>query len=123
MARPVVVELVGLFPLYYRLCARSLGRLAGTCDLELPDDQLREYPPAVREQGRQLQVLYRQLMGEFGDRVVPVSVPLTSLRGLWLSLRYGIRTGEFVVVVGGRAVPARAGYEAVRAAVAAALAA
>src|SRR5690606_35587775 len=56
-----------------------------------------------------------------GGRIHPVSVPLASWRGVWLSLRYVIRTGEVVVVAGGRPVRARARYEAVRADVAAAV--
>lgn len=119
-AAPVVVELVGLFPLFYRLCPKGFDWGTG-CAPEWPDQQLRDYPPEVRAQGRLLQDLVGRLMTEFGDRIRPVSVPLASFRGLWLSLRYGVRTGEVVVVAGGRAARASDGYEAVRAVVAGAV--
>lgn len=119
-ARPLVVELVGLFPLFYKLCPKGFDWRTG-CALEWPEDQLGDYPPEVQAQGRLLQDLVPRLVAEFGSRVRPVSVPLTSIRGIWLSLRYGIRTGEVVVVAGRRAVRADRGYEAVRAAVAQAL--
>ncbi|HEY8394268.1 MAG TPA: hypothetical protein VIK92_05695 [Thermaerobacter sp.] len=119
-AAPVVVELVGVFPLFYRLCPKGFDWGTG-CAPEWPGQQLRDYPPEVQAQGRLLEDLVQRLVAEFGGRIQPVSVPLASFRGLWLSLRYGIRTGEVVVVAGGRAVRASDGYEAVRAVVAAAV--
>lgn len=110
MERPLLVELVGMFPENYRLCHRSVALCGVTADQE----QRADYPPDVREQGRQIQELYERLMADFGGRVVPVSVGLPSLRGLWLSLRYGLRAGEVAVVVRGRAVRLADGYETVR---------
>lgn len=110
MERPLLVELVGMFPENYRLCHRSVG----LCGVAEDQDQLADYPPEVREQGRQIQELYERLLFDFGGRVLPVSVGLPSLRGLWLSLRHGLRAGEVAVVVRGRAVRLADGYEAVR---------
>jgi len=120
--RLLKVELVGLFPDFYRVCPRGCGWIQGG-DLDIHQDQLRDYPPAVQEAGRRLQDIYRKLMRDFQDRVVPVSVGMLSARGIWLALRHRLDSNQVYVVVGRRAVPVTAGYEAVQAAVRQALSA
>jgi len=75
----------------------------------------------MRRRGEVLAEWHRRLLAEFGPRVLPVPVPLTTPRGFWLALRHGLRSDEVAAVVAGRAVRDREGYEAVRQAVAAAL--
>lgn len=116
------VELVGLFPDFYRLCPRGCDWMKGG-GLDIRRDQLRDYPPAVQEAGRRLQEIYDGLMRDFYDQIVPVSVGLMSARGFWLALRHRLDSGQVYVVVGRRAIPATSGYATVQAAVREALAA
>lgn len=117
---PVRVELVGLFPEFYRMCPKGVDYM-NSCGLEPESEQLRDYPPDIQEMGQMLQDTYHRLMAEFGGRVMPTSVGVASLRGLWLSLRHRLDSRRVWVIAGGRAVPVTAGYEQVRSAVAAAL--
>lgn len=121
-ARRLKVELVGLFPDFYRLCPRGCDWMQGG-GLDIAEDQLRDYPPPVQEAGRRLQEIYNGLMRDFYDRIMPVSVGLMSARGLWLTLRHRLDSSQVYVVVGRRAIPATSGYTAVQAAVREALAA
>ncbi|ADU52331.1 hypothetical protein Tmar_2253 [Thermaerobacter marianensis DSM 12885] len=110
--RPLRVEIVGLFPLYYKMCPRGMP-WGYACGLEGPAEQEREYPEAERRGQRRLEALVRHLAARFGSQVDPVTVPLTSLRGTWLATRHRIRTGELAVVVGGRCARFEEDYEAV----------
>jgi len=101
--RPLRVEIVGLFPLYFKLCPRAMP-WALACGLEGPADQEREYPAPERDRQRRLVQLVRHLAARFGDQVEPVTVPLPSLRGAWLAVRHRLRSDEMAVVVGGRCV-------------------
>ncbi|HEX6989570.1 MAG TPA: hypothetical protein VF282_08880 [Bacillota bacterium] len=114
--RRLKVELVGLFPDFYRLCPRGCDWMKGG-GLNVDADQLRDYPPAVQEAGRKLQEIYESLMRDFHDVVVPVSVGLLSARGFWLALRHRLDSRQMYVIVGERAIPVSAGYGTVQAAV------
>ena len=114
MKQPVRVEFVGLLPETLRTCMAHYcvpGAL-GRPDVEA---QLREYPPAIQAIHRQAVSLCERLLEEFGDRIYPRSVMLTSGRGLWLSLRHRLKNDLSLVINGTRAVPAMVGYEAIRA--------
>jgi hypothetical protein len=121
MPQPVRVEFVGLLPELLRTCLAHycVPGNVGKPDLEA---QLREYPPAIQAIHRQAVALYERLLQEFGGRIAPQSVMLTSGRGLWLSLRHRLKGDLALVINGKRAVPAAAGYEAVKAAIEAELA-
>jgi len=121
LTRPLRVEIVGLFPEFYRLCPKGVNYL-DACGLEPDDSQVRDYPARVQAMGRRLQETYVRLMREFGDRLFPVSVGLTSLRGLWLVWKHRLSSQEVYVVVGDRAIPTSLGYPVVREAVRSALA-
>jgi hypothetical protein len=58
-----------------------------------------------------------RLLQDFGDRIYPQSVMLTSGRGLWLSLRHRLGNDLSLVLNGKRAVPADAAYEVIKAAI------
>ncbi|QIA28010.1 hypothetical protein DYI95_011275 [Thermaerobacter sp. PB12/4term] len=110
--RPLRVEIVGLFPLIYKMCPRGMGWGAG-CGLEWPADQTQDYPPEEQARQRQLESLVAHLAARFGWRLQVVTVPLTSLRGMWLATRYGIGTGQVALVAAGRCVRLDEGYEAI----------
>ena len=118
--RPLPVEVVGLFPLYFKLCPRGMP-WGMACGLEWPEEQARDYGPDERARERQLQELVARLAADFGPRIRLVSVPLASWRGAWLAWRHGLATGEVAVVAGGRAARLTQGYDRVRAVVAEAL--
>lgn len=115
---PLTVELVGLWPEYYQLCPKGAALMG--CAIEGIKSQTQDYPGQMQEDGRLLQELYAALLRDFGERVRPVSVSYTSGRGLWLSLRYRLRGSSPTVIVDGLVAPAT-DYEAVQAAVGAAL--
>lgn len=115
-SRRLKVELVGLFPDFYRLCPRGCDWMKGG-GLDISADQLRDYPPAVQEAGQRLQEIYHGLMRDFHDEVVPVSVGLLSARGFWLSLRHRLDSGQVYVVIGEQVIPVTDGYATVQAAV------
>lgn len=119
---PLTVELVGLIPDLYKLCPTRCD-WASAGEVAADGEQLRDYPEEARRAAAEAAALWERLVREFAGRVRPVSVGYLSPRGIWLSLRHRLRTGEVYAVVAGRAVPAAAGYEAVRAAVLEALAA
>lgn len=117
---PVRVEIVGLFPLYFKMCPRGMPWGTG-CSLEWPEEQARDYPPAEQERQRQLAALVAHLAAHFGSRVDVVTVPLTSWRGTWLATRFRLRTDQVAVVAGGRCARLDEGYEAIHRLVAACL--
>jgi len=79
--------------------------------------QLRDYPPEIQAIHHQAVSLCARLRQDFGDRISPQSVMLTSGRGLWLSLRHGLKNDLSLVINGKRVVPADADYDVVRAAI------
>ncbi|HEY8488414.1 MAG TPA: hypothetical protein VIL38_05020 [Thermaerobacter sp.] len=120
--RPVRVEVVGLFPLYFKMCPRAVPWGTG-CDLGWPEEQEQDYPPAERARQRQLEALVHHLAGRFGPQIDVVTVPLTSWRGTWLATGFRLRTDDVAVVAGGRCVRLDEGYDAIDDLVAALLAA
>jgi hypothetical protein len=122
MRQPVRVEFVGLLPETLRTCMAHycVPGAVGKPDIEA---QLREYPPEIQALHQQAVSLCERLMQDFGDRIYPQSVMLTSGRGLWLSLRHRLHYDLSLVIDGTRVVPAAAGYEVVKAAIQEALAA
>jgi hypothetical protein len=122
MRQPVRVEFVGLLPETLRTCMAHycVPGAVGKPDIEA---QLREYPPEIQALHQQAVSLCERLMQDFGDRIWPQSVMLTSGRGLWLSLRHRLHDDLSLVIDGTRVVPAAAGYEVVKAAIQEALAA
>ena len=116
MEQPVHVEFVGLLPETLRTCMAHycVPGPVGQPDIEA---QLRDYPPEIQAIHRQAVSLCERLMQDFGDRIYPQSVMLTSGRGLWLSLRHRLKNDLSLVINGKRVVPADADYDAVRAAI------
>src|SRR5919108_6582206 len=114
MEQPVHVEFVGLLPETLRTCMAHycMPGSVGQPDIEA---QLRDYPPEIQAIHRQAVALCERLRQDFGDRISPQSVMLTSGRGLWLSLRHRLNNDLSRVINGARAVPAKEGYEAVSA--------
>lgn len=110
---PLKIEIVGLFPEFYRLCPKGADYL-GACGLEPDASQVRDYPPEVQAMGRRLEETCVGIFREFGGRVFPVSVGLASLRGLVLAWRHRLSSDEVYVVVNGRPIPTSLGYPAVR---------
>jgi hypothetical protein len=116
MTQPVRVEFVGLLPETLRTCMAHycVPGSVGRPDIEA---QLREYPPEVQAIHQRAAALYDRLVQDFGARIRPQSVMLTSGRGLWLSLRHRLRGDLSLVINGRRVVPGEAAYEAVKAAI------
>lgn len=111
------VELLGLFPLTFKTCTRMPGLNA--CGPGDEAEQRAEYPPHVQVQQELAEDAATQLWTEFGPAVRVDSVLYTSLRGLWLSLRYGLGGADAVAFIDGLGPPLKlaAGYPGVRAAV------
>ena len=116
MRQPVRVEFVGLLPETLGTCMAHycLPGQVGKPDI---DAQLREYPPAIQAIHHKAVSLYDRLMQDFGDRIYPQSVMLTSGRGLWLSLRHRLKNDLSLVINGRRVVPADVGYDVIKAAI------
>jgi hypothetical protein len=116
MKQPLPVEFVGLLPEVLRTCLAHycVPGPVGKPDIEA---QLREYPPEIQAIHHQAVSLCARLMQDFRDRISPQSVMLTSGRGLWLSLRHGLKNDLSLVINGKRVVPADADYDVVRAAI------
>jgi len=114
----VKVEFVGLLPTFFNTvascCTLDYLQVAG---LTYKDEQLKEYPPEVVEVQNRAAELYARIMRDFGDRVVPIAVGLTSLRGLWLALKYRLGRGLTIVIDGQKAISGEADYEVVKKAI------
>ena len=116
MRQPVRVEFVGLLPETLGTCMAHYcvpGQVAKP-DIEA---QLREYPPEIQAIHHRAVSLYDRLMQDFGARIYPQSVMLTSGRGLWLSLRHRLKGDLSLVINGKRTVPADAAYDMIKAAI------
>lgn len=97
MARRIKVILYGLFPTIYFTsspCCRF-----PTPELEHGGDQLLEYPWWMVHDLRQAAEIARRL-SKYGRRVRIDVVSADSLKGIWVSLRYGLK-GEPAAIVDG----------------------
>ncbi len=89
----------------------------------LEKEELLETPAALLENAGRAHALAERLLQDFGNRVRIEVVGLDSPRGMWIGLRHRIGQGFAVVVDGKRVFRNPAGYEPVKTAVEAALAA
>jgi hypothetical protein len=123
--RPLRLELVGLFPELFSVCASrcltgQLARVGASTD----DDQLRDYPLDLLAVHEAAGELFATLLAEFGGRVAVIATGTTSPRGLWLSLRHRLPSSGVAVFLEGRLLDASLeDLPAIRSAVAAELAA
>jgi hypothetical protein len=81
------------------------------CGIDHEAEQLGEYPPEVIETQGKAAELYARLMRDFGERVLPIAVGLTSPRGLWLSLRHRLSRDLNLVINGHRVLNGDADYK------------
>ena len=116
MKRPVRVEFVGLLPETLGTCMAHycMPGAVGKPDI---DAQLREYPPEIQAIHDKAVSLYDRLVQDFGDKIYPQSVMLTSGRGLWLSLRHRLKNDLSLVINGRRVVPADIAYDVIKGAI------
>lgn len=121
--RPLRVELVGLWPEFYRICALRCDGLAAA-GIDPARSQRAEYPPEAQGAAARLADVASRLQRDFGGRVLPVSVGYLSPRGAWLAWRHRLRSGGAYAVVAGWCLDLEqpGAYERLRQAVAAALA-
>ncbi|MFQ6058189.1 MAG: hypothetical protein ACE5MB_04815 [Anaerolineae bacterium] len=114
-ARPIRVEFVGLLPTLFNFCAPCCTTdHMKKCGVDYISDQMADYPPealAVQERAAEL---YAKLMSDFGDRILPVAVGLTTLRGLLLSLRHRLGNDLAIVINGRRVISGQADYETLK---------
>ncbi|MBE3557761.1 MAG: hypothetical protein IMW89_00845 [Ktedonobacteraceae bacterium] len=104
LRQPIKVEMVGLLPTLFSMCAHCCTTdTMGVCGIDLAADQMRDYPSEVVETNRRAAELYRRLLHDYGGAVIPLAVSTASLRGLWLSLRHHLPT-DFALVINGRRV-------------------
>lgn len=114
-ARQVKVEFVGLLPTFFNMCAPCCTMdYVKRCGIDHEAEQLGEYPPEVIETQGKAAELYARLMRDFGERVLPIAVGLTSPRGLWLSLRHRLSRDLNLVINGHRVLNGDADYEIIK---------
>ncbi|MDK2372110.1 MAG: hypothetical protein QI197_01885 [Candidatus Korarchaeota archaeon] len=97
MVRRVKVILYGLFPTVY-FTASPCCRFP-TPEVEHGEEQLSEYPWWMVHDLMQAAEIARRL-SKYGRRVKVDLVSADSLKGIWISLRYGLR-GEPSAIVNG----------------------
>jgi hypothetical protein len=118
LQRPIKVEMVGLLPTLFSMCANCCTTdTMGACGIDLAADQMRDYPPEVIETNQRAAELYTRLLSDYRGLVVPLAVSTTSPRGLWLSLRHRLSSGFSMVVNNRRAVAGNADYADLKAAI------
>jgi hypothetical protein len=119
MARDqVTVELLGLLPEVYRLCTKCQPiDYLGAAGVDYISDQMADYPEAILTEQKKLADLYYRLREDFGSSVRLVPVELTSFRGMWLSLRHGLKNAPSLVIGRKRIVQAQFVYEEIRRAI------
>jgi hypothetical protein len=115
---PIKVELVGLLPEFYRLCTKCQPMdYLGAAGVDYIGDQMSDYPEPILTEQKKLADLYYRLSEDFGNRVRLVPVELTSLRGVWLSLRHRLKNAPSLVIEGKRIVHGQLAYEEIKRAV------
>lgn len=114
----VKIELVGLLPTVYNLCAKcNAADYMKAGGINYLTDQLKDYSPEIlQEQDRAAQIYY-DLLRDFGDRVIPIAVGLTTLRGCWLAWKHRLRNEFAVIVNGRRVIKGNADYQTIKQAV------
>ncbi len=105
--RPLRLELVGLFPELFSVCASrcmtgQLARAGASADR----DQLGDYPPEVLRVHAAAGELFAALLAEFGAGVAVVATGTASPRGLWLSLRHRLPASGVGLFLEGRRLDA-----------------
>lgn len=105
--RPLRLELVGLFPELFSVCASrcmtgQLARAGASADR----DQLGDYPPDVLRLHEAAGELFATLLQEFEGRVAVVATGTVSPRGLWLSLRHRLPASGVGLFLEGRPLDA-----------------
>lgn len=107
----ITVELVGLLPEVYRLCTKCQPMdYLGAAGVDYIGEQLADYPEPILTEQKKLADLYYRLREDFGDHVRLVPVELTSLRGMWLSLRHGLKNAPSLVIGGQQVVQGEIQY-------------
>ncbi len=112
LQRPIKVEMVGLLPTLFSMCASCCTTdTMGACGINLTADQMRDYPPEVVETNQRAAELYTRLLQDYHGAVIPLAVSTTSPRGLWLSLRHRLSSSLSLVVNGRRVIAGNANYD------------
>jgi hypothetical protein len=102
--RPLRVEIVGLFPTVFTMCAKCCTTdYVALCNPHHREQQLGEYAPELLDNQLAVERLLGSLWQAAGLRVRPVIVDATSPRGLWLTIQHRLGR-EPAVVVGSRVV-------------------
>ncbi len=113
--RVVTIELLGLLPEVYKLCTKCQPldylKLVKASYIE---DELSTYPEAILAEQKRLWTLYNHMTEDFGDCARLVPVGLTSFRGMWLSLRHGLKNAPSLVIGGKRIVLAQLPYDDIK---------
>ncbi len=103
-ARPVRIQLLGLWPAVLEPCGPSCARPFVNAPVEaLSREEMDETPRFMRENGERAHGFAERLHADFGDRIRIEVVGLDTPRGIWLGARHRVGRG-FAVVVGGRTV-------------------
>lgn len=103
LSRPIRLELVGLFPELFSMCASCCTTDEfGRCGVSLDADQLRDYPPDLVQVHAQAAELFSELLGEFHGGVAVIVTGLMSPRGVYLALRHRLPTGVSLFLEGRR---------------------
>jgi hypothetical protein len=118
LQRPIKVEMVGLLPTLFSMCASCCTTdTMGACGVDLAGDQMRDYPPEVLETNQHAAELYTRLLRDYQGLVVPLAVSTTSPRGLWLSVRHRLSSGLSIVINNRRMIAGTADYAELKAAI------
>jgi|SRR5918996_4621577 hypothetical protein len=113
--RLISIELVGLLPEVYKVCTKCqpLDYL-GLARLNYLDEQLAAYPEEILAEQKRLLDLYRRMAEDFAGRVRLAPVALMSFRGLWLSMRHGLKNTPSLVIGGRRILHGQVPYNEIK---------
>ncbi len=113
--RAVTIELLGLLPEVYKLCTKCqpLDYLK-LAKVNYVEDELLAYPEAILIEQKRLWNLYNRLTKDFSGCARLVPVGLMSFRGMWLSLRHGLKNAPSLVIGGKRIVLAKLPYDEIK---------
>ncbi|MBI4526330.1 MAG: hypothetical protein HY695_21230 [Deltaproteobacteria bacterium] len=115
---PLSVELVGLLPEVYKVCTKCqpLDYL-GFAGVDYVSEQLAAYPEQIQIEQKGLLDLYHRLGEDFAGSVIPVPVGLMSFRGMWLSIRYGLKNAPAVIIEKKRVIQGQLIYDRIKLAI------